>query len=691
VVACHLWDGYFNAGGLPEDIPEAVERLRDTVEKLAARTKQDRVLLLAGSDHQPPEERATEIASALARATGWDVRVGLLEDFVAGLEPDAMPSFSGEMVGGRIANLLPGVWSTRTYLKLHDRRTDMLLTAWAEPWAALGSRFGLHDERPALRAAWRELLANQAHDSICGCSQDAVHEQMLGRYATAAELATETTDRALERIAGLGPRRRAAWSDELDLAVFNPSPHPRSEVVRFHLDTHPPFRPGSEHDVRIHPLLWATLQLPDYEVDGVPVRVVEEGPAGQLQLIPTPGGPRALEFEVRDVPAFGWKRLALRKGKRGEPRDQGAVAIRTNDITVIPGPLGTFDVTFGDRTFEGLCGLESTGDRGDTYDYDPVHHSVAVRAGTHVRSYPDGTQIMSTTRYLTIPAIRDRMSAQSASLIYRSPGIDAGRENVSVTCRARVTPGLRRMDIAVEVNNRAPDHRLRLQFPTGRWCSVFRAATTFGVAERHTRPREDSAWRHPAPTTFPCQGWVEANGLVVAAPGLIEAEVTQDGVILITLVRAVGALSRPDLRTRRLPAGPGTLTPGAQCFGRFDTVVSLMPSGDPRGPRDAELGMRCVIAGDEPLVPDGVSLLTLEPRELLLSALKPADDGDGIVLRVHNPTDQGAEAVVRLGFDIASAHAVRLDEEPADHDVDLDGREVRFAVPPRALRSVRMA
>ena len=99
-----------------------------------------------------------------------------------------------------------------------------------EPFAALGHRLGLADERPALRLAWKELLKNQAHDSICGCSRDEVHEQMRARFDAAHELADRTTQRCLERIAGLGADRLAPRSDEFDLLVANPSPRSRTDV-----------------------------------------------------------------------------------------------------------------------------------------------------------------------------------------------------------------------------------------------------------------------------------------------------------------------------------------------------------------------------------------------------------------------------------------------------------------------------
>src|SRR5262249_21412516 len=76
----------------------------------------------------------------------------------------------GAPVGAGLAILLPGVGRPRLGTKLASRRCETLLEAWAEPWAALAWRLGLADERPALALAWRGLLQNQAHDSLCGCS-----------------------------------------------------------------------------------------------------------------------------------------------------------------------------------------------------------------------------------------------------------------------------------------------------------------------------------------------------------------------------------------------------------------------------------------------------------------------------------------------------------------------------------------
>jgi alpha-mannosidase len=225
-------------------------------------------------------------------------------------------------------------------------------------------------------------------------------------------------------------------------------------------------------------------------------------------------------------------------------------------------------------------------------------------------------------------------------------------------------------------------------FPTGAPVAEFRAATTFDVATRTTTTPDDERWVHPAPRTFPHQGWVAANGLLVGAPGLPEAEVGADGLLAVTLLRAVGWLSRGDLRTRPVQAGPGMPAPGAQCHGPLVARLVLSRDDDPSIAHDVELGLRAVPAGDAPLVDPDAALLELAPRQLLLSAVKPASDGTGVVVRVLNPTEHTLQAQLRLAGPPASVSAVRLDETPADHDIDVVGGSLTFDVPAHALRSV---
>jgi mannosylglycerate hydrolase len=663
VLAYHLGRGYFAAAVLPRDPDDAVDGLLGVLERLGP-IERAPALLMNGIDHMLPDDHTAAVADALAARTGLTVERALLDDLIGAVDPADRAEFRGELLGARVANLLPGVWSARLDLKLANRRAERALLGWAEPWVALGRALGTPDERPSLHAAWRTLLPNHAHDSICGCSQDEVHRQMHTRFATATELAEQTAARTLERLAGLGAERRVPRTTELDVAVFNPSPFARTDVVRIPLDGFPVFF-MSDITQDIHPLTVAAGSVAGYTVDGAPVRVVHSDDPGRLRMLESLPA-LDVELVVADVPAFGYGRIRLTPGDASADAHDDGRDIAAGTVSVHADDDGTLRVRIGDRAFTGLAAIEHVADHGDAYDFDPVPddpgdrvESVDVRRERH----PSGIQRLVVTHVM--------------------------RSATVVRVEARVAPGVDRVDLHGEIEHPAPDHRLRLCFPTGAPIDEFRAATTFDTAHRSTTPIDDHHWVHRAPRTFPHQGWVEANGLTVAAPGLPEAEVTPDGVIAITLLRTFGWLARFQLGTRPIPAGPALPTPDGQLAGGVSADLSLRVDATERVLLADELGLRAVPAGDAPILEPGVSLLSLEPEALVLSTVKPGDAGACIV-RVLNPTDQTASAVVSVGVPVTRAVSLRLDESPDGGDVDLDGATVRFTVGPHALRTVAL-
>lgn len=678
VTALLLRDGYFNAACLPDDADQAAARLAAYLAKVDAEGGPR--LLMNGFDHMLPDGHVGAVAEALAVLLDAPVERGLLDDLPVVAASD-LPCHRGPLLGARLANLLPGVWSTRTPIKLANRRCEALLEGWAEPWAALAHALGGVDERPALQLAWRRVLHNQAHDSLCGCSVDAVAAHVMGRYESAAGLTRETVHRVLDRLAGHDVERRTPDVVVHDVAVFNPSPHPRTDIVHVALDPYPALslQVGQPQFPRF---TIAALEEPGFAIDGQPVRVVPSGDPERTRWLPIQA-PLDLEFVAADVPAFGYRRYTLTHTARPVEEEDHGREIAAGDVRVAAAEDGTLDVAFGGATYRGLLGVEDLGDAGDSYDFDAVFDdpggvlaSVAVRRLRH----PSGIQRLEISRVFEVPIgvreDRERRSEQGMAL--------------RLVTEARVAPGVPRIDLLVRLHNTARDHRLRLLFPTGADADTRAAATTFDVAAPAAAPVDDRDWVHPAPTTFPHQGWVSVNGLTVVAPGLPEAEVTADGTVAITLLRAIGWLARYGLRSRMQPAGPVMPIEGAQMLGPLEARLALFAGTDPVAARDAELGLRGVIAGAAPRLAPAVSLLALERNGLLLSAVKPAEDGDGFIVRVLNPTDDPLPAHLTLATPIAAVESVRLDESRDGGTVSRDGARLSFDVAPHALRSVRV-
>jgi mannosylglycerate hydrolase len=648
VRAWYLAEGYFGAGGLDADgdIDGTVERLQQVIKRLG----EPPVLLMNGFDHLPPDRSTRIIAEKIG------AQRALLDDTRAALPAaSALAEFRGELTGARSANLLPGVWSSRMPLKLRNRAVETLLTAWVEPWVAFAPAFGLADERPALALAWRSLLQNQAHDSICGCSIDAVHERMIGRYDDAEGLGRATLTRMLERLAGRNDVRDTPWREAQEIVVFNASAQPRTDVVRVPLEGFPAWRMSvSRFD--FHP-----LSMPGFAgvtIDGAPARLIAGEDPARVRFMPDVGG-FDVEFVAHDVPAFGCRRYRLEPAAAApDEEDDGReiAGVHVNDD-------GTLRITIAGRTFDRCFDLEDATDRGDSYDAAPEPRPLAVQE------------------------VRTRRTRHASDIERVAVTRDLG-DIGTITVTATIAPGVPFVRCEIVLDNRGTDHRLRLRFPTGAPVDTFTAATTFDTARRTTNAPDDAQWVHPAPRTFVQQGWIEANGLVVGAPGLPEAEVTPEGDVLVTLVRSVGMLSRIEVPTRPLPAGPEMPAPGAQVLGRLEAMITIAAS--PADARAGEIGMRGVLGGDTPLLDAGTSLLTLDARATELSACKPAVHGDAMVVRVLNPSDEPDDVVLHFADGITDATLLRLDETPVDGQLSHDAHAVRLTVPPHALRSIRV-
>ena len=236
VVACQMLPHYDNFARLTW-YHDAEERVRAIVERfgeLVLEAGDDEILLADGSDHLPIEPELPQILSGLEQTFAVPFRIGRYDEHAP--EADELPVHQGELVGSRLQNVLRGVNSARVYLKQANERAERRLLS-IETAAALRT---LRGEAPYpaadLRLAWRDLLRNHPHDSICGCSCDEVHRDMLVRY----EQLGRTLDYVESAALGVGGalvntlpfrRRRAVEGSLCELEGFSGG-RPEASVAR---------------------------------------------------------------------------------------------------------------------------------------------------------------------------------------------------------------------------------------------------------------------------------------------------------------------------------------------------------------------------------------------------------------------------------------------------------------------------
>ena len=411
----------------------------------------------------------------------------------------------------------------------------------------------------------------------------------------------------------------------------------------------------------------ATRHYPDQdEVDQV--RIAFRAPSvpglGIAALTSGPPVPRSRSEEVRV------------RGRTLENRFV-AVSLERN------GALTLHDRRRNER-YGDLLRLEDGGDAGDAYSYcPPVRDRIKPSRGPiAVRRLAGGPLVAALeARWEVVRGVDARLVVQ---LFADSPIV-------------RVT---------LDVDNRNRYHRLRARLMTGLGGVPATAGAPFGAVERpavNASPDGAQPARETPVRTAPAHRFVAAahgpRGLAVLAPACFEYECTARGDLLVTLLRAIGDLSRGDLPTRPGHAGWPTAIPAAQSIGssRIDLAIVPVSAGDiergdvlPQLWEDAFLPLHGLWLRDAaaPLTITPVSI-ALEGSGLVYTALKPAQIGSPTVLRCYNATSRKAAGAWRFANGVKTAHRVRADEREAVALVlEQRGNIVRFVAEPHEIVSI---
>ncbi len=667
---------YCNARNLTPD-PEnfefgPFEGLDSLLEFLKGLSTSGAILLMAGCDHMGPQKDLPEVLEALSARTGYLFTLGSLADFIVLLDEDQeLEVIKGELRTPFFAPLLPGVLSSRIYLKQMNHQAFTLLNFYAEPLASFAMALGEPYPSHFLRYAWKLLLKNHFHDSICGTSVDEVHREMVVRFAQVEQVARELTNDYLQRI---GQKIRG-W-DGVNILVFNPTSSHRTDVAEVWVEPRlsPPHGRAQEPGPENLDLSRCVLLSP--EGKAIPFRVGEKTLESRDILEGVKHVEKVkLSFLAEDIPPWGYRLYRLIPGSRAAAPGNGLLldqrTMENEFFRVEVVENGTLRVTDKESgaVYENIGYFEDVGDAGDEYNFElpenqEVFTTLNQKAGIEVsESFRDWATIRITHRFLIpqgLTARRDRRSARKVEC--------------PVTIFVTLKRGVRRIEFRTVVENRARDHRLRVAFPTGILCRESIAESAFALVSRPTAQSEAISPFELPVSTYPQERFLiiqgEGRGVALLNKGLPEYEVTPEGVIFLTLLRCVGWLSRDDLRSRLGHAGPPYEVPEAQCPGVHIFEYALVPF---RGSWQEALPWLEAEAFTRPLVgarvdasgdmPASGSFLEIHPLQVVISAIKGAEDGRGIVLRLWNPLQEEISACITFWRKISEAWETNLMEE----------------------------
>jgi mannosylglycerate hydrolase len=690
-------DGYEFGSTLPTHPDEVKARWERLAAVLAPRATTGVVLLLNGADHHARQWHQREALHALAQAAtpaivGPSTLRGAATAIVAAATRTALPEVRGELRDSYgYTWTLQGTLGTRAAQKRRNACAERLLIRDVEPWLALAIDEGSAEMPALLRAAWRTLLRAHPHDTLCGTSIDAVAHAFDARLAATEVQGIGLRDDALLTLLGYGRERtRPSPSEWRPVVVLrNPAARIRGGVAELTLSAtiaDVAVGPGSaERQGDAH-------RVPPWRVQGVPIQILSRSERVALTESPRayPDADRVAEVRalgwIESMPGYGVETRPQRGGGRvsvANPVRAEAGELENGHLRVVVSQAGSvrLEDRANGRVIDGLITLEQHRDAGDLYTPAPREPLPPPRV-RRVKLVHRGP-------------LRGELALH---LVYASPDRATGG-----TCRIslQLDADLPALRIAVEGDNRACDHRLRLRVATGLAGAVTIADAAFHPVTRAPLdiPADDARMEQVVHTA-PLHRWVArftgSQGATLFSDGLAEYESTDDGAIAVTLIRAVGALSLCDLPERPGHAGWPADTPEAQSLGPFSARFALALHGpDDEGVRDEIERL-----ADDVLVPIVGETLRAdqgEPRRLggielsgeglVFSAAAPAQLDGWLMLRCVNRRDARVHGQWRVGRELGEARLARLDETPLGA-LTVDGGVIEFFASPHEIVTI---
>ena len=666
--------GYCNALSLPEDVNQAYKLIKGAIEDLLSRETSKSLLLLNGVDHLEAQPHIPRLVKELNKHfTDVEIKQGNLKEYIDYAKETVKPNLkkvTGEFRSGKDAPILQSVYSSRMYIKQANERGETLLEKWAEPTASLAWLLGKNYPQNLIWTSWKWLLKNHPHDSICGCSIDQVHREMMTRFDWSRQIAQEVINKNLDYITGK-IKIDYLKEDELALVVFNPLPYFIDENVEARVKF-----PKEINLNRLKVLTTEGEELP-YQLKGYGL---------DCKIIFNPfKSPQPLEVNyadisltAKDIPACGYKIFIikaindLRTSKEYETDIRAGRDYIENKYYKVIAEEGNGTVTIvdklNDKKFKNCNRFVDGGDAGDEYTYSPPLNDEIIVSRLNnlsIQEVGPSEAVLKISGKMMLPVglKSDRKSR-------------AGKKvECPIESEVKLFSEVQRIEFKTKFNNKACDHRLQVEFPTAIKSDYVYADGHFDVVKRSINIPDSKGWKEKAYKTAHNSGFVNINdgeyGLAVLNLGLPEYEIIPDNnTIALTLLRCVGWLSRGDLVYRKEEAGPPLTTPEAQCLGEYVFSYALIPHqgnwGDVRISQKTRQYKTKILTqqlkNQSGNLPSSFSFIQLEGKYLEISAIKKNEFEDKLVIRVYNPTDRETTGKIKLGVNVFKVYLGRLNE-----------------------------
>jgi alpha-mannosidase len=514
-----------------------------------------------------------------------------------------------------------GCYSAHSGIKRWNRQAENRLLA-AEKWSSLASWVSSQPYPSDLNRAWQDVLFNQFHDILAGTSLEIAYDHARDSYGEALSIADRALNLALQSFAW---RIRIPHEESArPIVVFNPLAFPVTAPIEIDFDR------------------WDdSARLLDDTGRSLPFQGADS---------PTTPWRRRLCF-LADLPALGYRTYRITSASRfGDwtPTNTSAPA------SPPPAALDSFEsnTTILENPILRLELDPQTGCIASLYD---KIRQVQVFSAPAARPlvYHDDSDTWS-HGVLRFDRLSGEFKLTGLTLSESGPVKSVLRliyayESSALVQEFHLYRDLPFVEIRLTVDWRQHNQLLKLRFPVSVDSPVATFDQPYAVIQRLFSGDEE-----------PCQGWIDVSGSHPRGGETYGLSLLNDGKYSVDVQGSDIGLTvlRSPAYAHHLPA---QLEPGGfytyqdQGLQRF--TYRLLPHSGPW--QDARLSQSAAELNQPPVallatfhpngdLPQTASFIAVDPPSILVTALKQAEDGAGLILRAWEST--GASSHARLSL-----------------------------------------
>lgn len=635
----------------------AAEAAGKVIERERAMMPVPQIYLSTGTDHMPMRTDMSSILASLSRNipnVQWivsDPHECLLAIEAAVTKYDIeLETVEGEMRGERRKpTKLDGAITTNVTVKRLNRECEILIYRLLEPLACILESHTGQSCQHMLDHLWKLVIQSHAHDSICACSRDEVMVEIIARFEKVKQLSAVISERWMRHLFPASPFEidhppavvllNTVAGRGCDCVSAQATVPHRLTAKRYELVDRDGNVVGSARPLAVRRNDMETFYATASDLVTLRCKAVRDARIDRDCYTVVD-----LKAEMDFGDASGFHLLQLQPSKRKSKPvvtlcDRGIANERIAVHVMDDGSIELKDLKLGAR-YPYLFWLHDSADWGDTYRRMPLASDQPILSEqpvqTRYRQNADDSATLEIIHRLNIPRDSNKTSRSQRTIAHRIV--------IALTIHSRQPM----VTIRVKLNNRAVHHCLRLGMRFAGRPSL-QSGGHFGVLSRQWADHDDPCADKPM-TDFLHLDMADQRGLCVMTKGLYEFKAQRrydgDSDLYVTLLRPTDMIGEG--------AGCNYPVEHAREIGQreMELAISLSDSLEQSINRAAAYTTPILATGvighDQVMQNVPQKLVELSNSVLYLSCLKPADDGNGMIVRCVNPSKTAQSGKVRL-------------------------------------------